>query len=58
MGMSAAETRAALIDPKIKANGWSEDRIEREYLYRKGRIRLIGVAPSSARNPTLSVCRH
>jgi type I restriction enzyme R subunit len=42
MGMSEAETRAKLIDPKIKAGGWSEDLIEREYLYRKGRVRLIG----------------
>ena len=40
--MAEADTRAKLIDPMIKANGWSEDLIEREYLYRKGRVRLIG----------------
>lgn len=42
MGMSEADTRAKLIDPKLHAAGWDEQLIQREFPYRKGRIRLLG----------------
>ena len=37
-----AATRRDLVDPALTRAGWSADRIEREYLYRQGRVRLIG----------------
>jgi type I restriction enzyme R subunit len=43
-----ADTRAKLIDPKLKAAGWGEDQIQREYYFVKkhpftaGRVYLVG----------------
>ena len=43
-----ADTRAKLIDPKLKAAGWGESQIEREYYFVKkhpftaGRVYLVG----------------
>lgn len=45
MPRSEADTRIELIDPKLRIAGWDEPRIEREYLYRKGRVRLLGDQP-------------
>src|SRR3954467_12635767 len=42
MGMSEADTRVKLIDPKLGAAQWTEQLIQREFPYRKGRVRLIG----------------
>src|SRR5919106_1185819 len=35
--LNEADTRAKLIDPKIKAAGWGESQIEREHYFVKGR---------------------
>ena len=46
--LNEADTRAKLIDPKLKASGWGESQIEREHYFRKGqaftagRIYLVG----------------
>lgn len=46
--LNEAETRAKLIDPKIKVSGWGESHIEREHFFTKGksitagRIYLVG----------------
>jgi type I restriction enzyme R subunit len=46
--LNEADTRAKLIDPKVKASGWGESQIEREHFFRKGhpftagRIYLVG----------------
>ncbi len=43
-----ADTRATLIDPKLKAAGWSDTQITREHYYQRdqmythGRIILVG----------------
>ena len=42
MGMSEADTRAKLIDPSLRDAKWTEQLIQREFPYRKGRVRLIG----------------
>jgi type I restriction enzyme, R subunit len=42
MGLSEADTRAKLIDPRLHAAEWKEALIEREYAYQRGRIRLLG----------------
>ena len=42
MGMSEADTRSKLIDPTLHAANWGETLIQREFPYRKGRVRLIG----------------
>jgi type I restriction enzyme R subunit len=42
MGMNEADTRANLIDPKLLAAGWGQQLIQREFPYKKGRVRLIG----------------
>jgi type I restriction enzyme R subunit len=42
MGMSEADTRSKLIDPKLYAASWDESRIQREFPYKRGRIRLVG----------------
>src|SRR5947208_13552908 len=42
MGRSEKETRLELIDPRLEAAGWTAAFVEREYPYKKGRIRLIG----------------
>lgn len=42
MPMSEADTRAKLIDPKLKDADWEEALITREFPYKKGRVRLIG----------------
>ena len=52
--LNEADTRAKLIDPKIKAAGWGESQIEREHYFMKGRaitkgriyIRGRGVPPA------------
>ena len=38
MGLSEADTRVKLIDPKLDAAGWKEDRITREYPITNGKI--------------------
>jgi type I restriction enzyme, R subunit len=43
--LNEADTRAKLIDPKIKAAGWGESQIEREHYFVKGRA--ISKAPKS-----------
>lgn len=46
--LNEADTRAKLIDPKLKLSGWGESQIEREHFFRKGvnltpgRIYLVG----------------
>jgi len=46
--LNEADTRAKLIDPKLKAAGWGESQIEREHFFRKGqpftngRVYLVG----------------
>src|SRR5437763_1944719 len=42
MPRTEAETRIQLIDPALAAAGWQDELIEREYLYRRGQVRLIG----------------
>jgi type I restriction enzyme R subunit len=48
MARNEADTRAQLIDPKLKAAGWSDSLITREHFYRRdqrytaGRIYLVG----------------
>jgi len=37
-----ADTRATLIEPKLKAAGWLDAQINREYCYTEGRIILVG----------------
>jgi len=34
--LTEADTRAKLIDPKLKLAGWGESQIEREHYFRKG----------------------
>lgn len=43
--LNEADTRAKLIDPKLKEAGWVETQIQREYPITKGRIFLIGDEP-------------
>jgi type I restriction enzyme, R subunit len=38
LGLSEADTRVKLIDPKLRASGWNEDMISREVLVTKGAI--------------------
>ena len=40
--MGEADTRAKLIDPMLHDAGWDEPLIEREFPYKKGRVRLVG----------------
>ena len=46
--LNEADTRAKLIDPKLKLAGWGESQIVREHFFRKGvdltsgRIYLVG----------------
>jgi type I restriction enzyme R subunit len=48
MARNEADTRAQLIDPKLKAAGWGDSLITREHFYRRdhrytaGRITLVG----------------
>lgn len=42
MGMSEADTRSKLIDPRLHAARWDEPLIQREFPYKRGRIRLVG----------------
>lgn len=42
MGMSEADIRAKLIDPRLHDAQWTEQLIQREFPYKRGRIRLIG----------------
>ena len=37
-----ADTRAKLINPKVHASGWDEERIKRELYFTKGQIYLVG----------------
>lgn len=39
---SEAEVRRDLIDPKLEQAGWVDELVDREYLYFRGRVRLIG----------------
>ncbi len=43
MAYTEADTRAKLIDPRLKASGWTENNIVREYYFTDGR-KLIGGA--------------
>lgn len=40
--LNEADTRAKLIDPKLKAAGWGESQVEREHYFRKGIILTAG----------------
>ena len=42
MALDERETRKQLIDPLLAAAGWSDDQIEEEYVYRPGKLRLLG----------------
>lgn len=48
MSLNEAETRARLVDPKLKAAGWTDREVNREfwystnYLYAPGKILLVG----------------
>jgi type I restriction enzyme R subunit len=48
MGLNEAETRARLVEPKLKASGWSESSLQREFSYNRdhkytpGKIILVG----------------
>lgn len=42
MGLNEADTRAKLVDPRLKDAGWNETLIQRELSYKRGRVRLIG----------------
>lgn len=48
MGMNEADTRARLIDPKLREAGWADTRVTREHYYQRdrqytaGRIILVG----------------
>ncbi|OVE34161.1 type I site-specific deoxyribonuclease [Priestia aryabhattai] len=42
MGLSEADTRSKLIDPKLKDAGWDESKIQREYKVTDGRINFDG----------------
>src|SRR3989442_10118137 len=42
MPFNEADTRAKLIDPKLRAAGWDESRIRREFYYTHGRVYLVG----------------
>jgi type I restriction enzyme R subunit len=62
MPLNEADTRAQLIDPKLKIAGWTapgRSRITREHFYRRdqaytaGRMTLVG---DEARRATLSTC--
>ncbi len=40
--LTEEETRLQLIDPKLAIAGWTGGRIEEEYMYRPGKLRLLG----------------
>lgn len=42
MTYNEADTRAKIIDPKIKQSGWTEDFISREFYFTDGKIFLVG----------------
>jgi type I restriction enzyme, R subunit len=42
VGLSEADTKSKLIDPKLKAAGWYENQIQREYKITDGRITFDG----------------
>jgi hypothetical protein len=46
--LNEADTRAKLIDPKIKAAGWGESQIEREHYFVRGRA-ITGVNRTKVR---------
>ncbi len=54
--LNEADTRAKLIDPRLKLSGWGESQIVREHFFRKGvnltpgRIYLVGREKPSAEN--------
>lgn len=56
MPLNEADTRARLIDPKLKAAGWTDVQLSREFLYQKdreyapGKIILIGDQASRGKN--------
>lgn len=47
--MNEANTRAKLIDPKLKSAGWSEELIDREFPISAGQIEVIGEIHRRAR---------
>jgi type I restriction enzyme R subunit len=48
MGLNEADTRAILVEPKLKAAGWTDQQVTREFFYQRdhqytpGRIILVG----------------
>jgi len=48
MGLNEADTRACLVEPKLKAAGWTDQQVTREFFYQRdhqytpGRIILVG----------------
>ncbi|NKV31301.1 DEAD/DEAH box helicase family protein [Rhodococcus hoagii] len=42
MARNEAETRADLIDPALVQAGWTAGLVDREHMYRPGRLRLLG----------------
>jgi len=40
--LNEADTRAKLIDPKLRAAGWGESQIEREHYFLRGRAFTAG----------------
>jgi len=42
MSYNEADTRAKIIDPKIKQSGWTENFISREFYFTDGKIFLVG----------------
>ncbi len=42
MTLDESETRARLIDPLLASAGWTADQVEEEYVYKPGKIRLLG----------------
>lgn len=57
MPLNEADTRAQLIDPKLREAGWTDSLITREHFYRRdqrytaGRIYLVGDEARTATRP-------
>ena len=43
MAYNEADTRAKIIDPKIKQSGWTEDFISREFYFTDGKYFLLAM---------------
>ncbi|MEW2129023.1 DEAD/DEAH box helicase family protein [Streptomyces sp. NPDC005435] len=42
MSLNEKETRLQLIDPLLAAAGWADELVDEEYMYRPGKLRLLG----------------